>query len=72
MKLLRFGDEGEEQWGVLDADGGIRILADALVGISGDELSPEWLAQLKTFDPATLPILKTERRIGPPIRMPRT
>jgi 2-keto-4-pentenoate hydratase/2-oxohepta-3-ene-1,7-dioic acid hydratase in catechol pathway len=70
MKLLRFGDAGEEQWGVLDADGGIRNLADALVGVTGDELSPDWLAQLQKFDPATLPILKTERRIGPPIRRP--
>jgi len=70
MKLLRFGDVGEEQWGVLDAEGGIRNLADALVGVTGDELSPDWLAQLQKFDPATLPILKTERRIGPPIHRP--
>jgi 2-keto-4-pentenoate hydratase/2-oxohepta-3-ene-1,7-dioic acid hydratase in catechol pathway len=71
MKLLRFGDEGDEQWGMLDADGGTRILADALVGVTGDELSPEWLGQLAKLDPATLPILKSERRIGPPIKMPR-
>jgi 2-keto-4-pentenoate hydratase/2-oxohepta-3-ene-1,7-dioic acid hydratase in catechol pathway len=71
MKLLRYGDPGDEQWGVLDADGGIRNLSDALVGVTGDELSPDWLAQLEKLDPATLPILKTERRIGPPIRMPR-
>jgi 2-keto-4-pentenoate hydratase/2-oxohepta-3-ene-1,7-dioic acid hydratase in catechol pathway len=71
MKLLRFGDVGEEQWGMADADGGTRILADVLAGVTGDELSPEWLAQLQKLDPATLPILKTARRIGPPIRMPR-
>jgi len=70
MKLLRYGDAGEEQWGVLDAEGGIRTLDDALVGVTGDELSPAWLAQLQKLDPATLPILKTERRIGPPIRRP--
>jgi 2-keto-4-pentenoate hydratase/2-oxohepta-3-ene-1,7-dioic acid hydratase in catechol pathway len=71
MKLLRFGDAGEEQWGMLDEAGGTRILADALVGVTGDELSPEWLSQLAKLDPATLPILKTERRIGPPIPLPR-
>jgi len=71
MKLLRFGDVGEEQWGMADADGGTRILADVLAGVTGDELSPAWLAQLQKIDPATLPILKTARRIGPPIRMPR-
>jgi 2-keto-4-pentenoate hydratase/2-oxohepta-3-ene-1,7-dioic acid hydratase in catechol pathway len=71
MKLLRFGDPGSEHWGLLDADGGIRTLADALVGVTGDELSPDWLAQLQKLDPATLPILKTQRRVGPPIRLPR-
>jgi 2-keto-4-pentenoate hydratase/2-oxohepta-3-ene-1,7-dioic acid hydratase in catechol pathway len=71
MKLLRYGEPGEEQWGLADAAGGVRSLADALVGVTGDELSPDWLAQLQKLDPATLPILKTERRIGPPIRMPR-
>jgi 2-keto-4-pentenoate hydratase/2-oxohepta-3-ene-1,7-dioic acid hydratase in catechol pathway len=71
MKLLRFGDVGEEQWGMADAHGGTRILDDVLAGVTGDELSPEWLAQLRKLDPATLPILKTERRIGPPIRLPR-
>jgi 2-keto-4-pentenoate hydratase/2-oxohepta-3-ene-1,7-dioic acid hydratase in catechol pathway len=54
-----------------DAEGGVRVLSDALVGVTGDELSPDWIAQLQKLDPATLPILKTERRIGPPIRMPR-
>jgi 2-keto-4-pentenoate hydratase/2-oxohepta-3-ene-1,7-dioic acid hydratase in catechol pathway len=71
MKLLRYGEPGEEQWGLADADGGVRVLSDALVGVTGDELSPDWIAQLQKLDPATLPILKTERRIGPPIRMPR-
>jgi 2-keto-4-pentenoate hydratase/2-oxohepta-3-ene-1,7-dioic acid hydratase in catechol pathway len=71
MKLLRYGEPGEEQWGVLDEDGGIRNLSDALVAVTGDELSPAWLAQLQRLDPAKLPILKTDRRIGPPIRMPR-
>ena len=71
MKLLRYGEPGEEQWGLADADGGVRVLSDALVGVPGDELSPDWIAQLQKLDPATLPILKTERRIGPPIRMPR-
>jgi 2-keto-4-pentenoate hydratase/2-oxohepta-3-ene-1,7-dioic acid hydratase in catechol pathway len=71
MKLLRYGEPGEEQWGVLDEDGGIRNLSDALVAVTVDELSPAWLAQLQRLDPAKLPILKTDRRIGPPIRMPR-
>jgi 2-keto-4-pentenoate hydratase/2-oxohepta-3-ene-1,7-dioic acid hydratase in catechol pathway len=70
MKLLRYGDPGEEQWGMLDKAGKIRNLADVLLGVTGDELSPYWLDQLKKIDPNTLPYLKTERRVGPPIPRP--
>ena len=70
MKLLRFGESGREQWGVLDGAGRIRNLADALAGIAGEALSPGWLAQLQAIDIATLPYLKAERRIGPPIPRP--
>jgi 2-keto-4-pentenoate hydratase/2-oxohepta-3-ene-1,7-dioic acid hydratase in catechol pathway len=70
MKLLRFGESGREQWGALDAGGRIRNLADALVGITGEVLSPGWLAELGAIDIATLPYLKAERRIGPPIPRP--
>jgi 2-keto-4-pentenoate hydratase/2-oxohepta-3-ene-1,7-dioic acid hydratase in catechol pathway len=70
MKLLRYGDPGEEQWGMLDQDGKIRILADVLLGLTGDELSPHWLGQLQKLDPKTLPLLKSQRRIGPPVPRP--
>jgi 2-keto-4-pentenoate hydratase/2-oxohepta-3-ene-1,7-dioic acid hydratase in catechol pathway len=70
MKLLRFGDPGEEKWGVLDAKGQIRILVDALDAVTGGELSPAWLAQLAKLNPDTLPLLKAERRIGPAIPRP--
>jgi len=70
MKLLRFGDAGAEKWGILDQAGKIRTLDDALAAITGDELSPEWLGQLSQLDPEKLPILMTERRIGPAIRRP--
>jgi 2-keto-4-pentenoate hydratase/2-oxohepta-3-ene-1,7-dioic acid hydratase in catechol pathway len=70
MKLLRYGDPGEEQWGMLDAAGKIRNLADVLLGVTGDELSQFWLGQLQKIDPNTLPYLKTERRIGPPVPRP--
>jgi 2-keto-4-pentenoate hydratase/2-oxohepta-3-ene-1,7-dioic acid hydratase in catechol pathway len=70
MKLLRYGDSGAEKWGLLSADGKIRTLDDALVGVTGDELSPAWLQQLQDMDPEKLPILMTERRIGPAIRRP--
>jgi 2-keto-4-pentenoate hydratase/2-oxohepta-3-ene-1,7-dioic acid hydratase in catechol pathway len=70
MKLLRYGDAGEEKWGMLDAAGKIRTLDDALINVTGEALSPEWLAQLQALDAAKLPLLMTERRIGPAIPRP--
>ncbi len=70
MKLLRYGDPHQEKWGILDAEGHTRILDDAFVGLTGDPFSPEWLAQLQAMDPEKLPILKADRRIGPPIPRP--
>jgi 2-keto-4-pentenoate hydratase/2-oxohepta-3-ene-1,7-dioic acid hydratase in catechol pathway len=70
MKLLRFGEPGEEIWGVLDKAGRIRNLVDALEGVTGEPLSPLWLTQLAKFNPETLPILMAERRIGPAIPRP--
>ena len=70
MKLLRYGDPHAEKWGVLDSAGQIRTLDDALVGVTGDALSPEWISQLQHLDPEKLPILKAERRIGPAIPRP--
>jgi 2-keto-4-pentenoate hydratase/2-oxohepta-3-ene-1,7-dioic acid hydratase in catechol pathway len=70
MKLLRYGETGEEKWGALDAAGKIRTLDDALVGVSGGVLSPEWLGQLQALDVEALPLLKTPRRIGPAVPRP--
>ena len=71
MKLLRYGDEGAEKWGMLDAQGAVRTLDDVLAQVTGDALSPSWLAQLQRLDPAKLPLLKAERRIGPCIPRPQ-
>lgn len=70
MKLLRYGDPHAEKFGLLDGSGNIRILDDALAAITGDPLSPAWLAQLQKLDPRTLPLLKAARRIGPPVPRP--
>ncbi len=64
MKLLRYGDAGAEKWGMLDTEERIRTLDDALVNVTGDELSPGWLGQLQQISPEKLPLLKTERRVG--------
>jgi 2-keto-4-pentenoate hydratase/2-oxohepta-3-ene-1,7-dioic acid hydratase in catechol pathway len=70
MKLLRYGDAGAEKYGLADGQGRVRTLDDALLGVTGDEFSPHWMAQLTQLDPEKLPLLMTERRIGPPIPRP--
>ncbi|OYV59760.1 MAG: 2-hydroxyhepta-2,4-diene-1,7-dioate isomerase [Acidocella sp. 21-58-7] len=70
MKLLRYGDEGQEQWGLLDGEGQVRSLGDALVGLTGEALSPAWIAALAKLDPQTLPFVKSAHRIGAPIPRP--
>lgn len=70
MKLLRYGEAGQENWGILDAHGKIRTLQDLLPQISGEALSPGWLAQLQKHDPETLPLLKAEHRMGACIPRP--
>ena len=70
MKLLRYGDAGAEKWGVLDAEGRVRTLDDALEHVTGEALSPGWLAQLGKLDPEKLSLLKTERCIGPCVPRP--
>jgi len=70
MKLLRYGDPNAEKFGLLDSQGKIRTLDDALVGVTHEVFSPAWIAQLQALDPEKLPILMAERRIGPPIPRP--
>jgi len=65
MKLLRFGPAGQERPGMLDADGNIRDLSAILSDINGATIAPAGLAKLASIDPATLPIIHGEPRLGP-------
>jgi 2-keto-4-pentenoate hydratase/2-oxohepta-3-ene-1,7-dioic acid hydratase in catechol pathway len=70
MKLLRYGDVGQEAWGLLGKDGKIRMLDDRLEDISGPALSPAWFAEIAKTPAEALPILMAERRIGACIPRP--
>ncbi|MDB5360604.1 MAG: 2-hydroxyhepta-2,4-diene,7-dioate isomerase [Rhodospirillales bacterium] len=65
MKLLRYGPVGQEKPGMLDAAGKIRDLSGTVGDIAGDTLSPAALAKLKALDPASLPLVSGNPRIGP-------
>ena len=65
MKLLRYGPVGQEKPGMLDADGKLRDLAGTVDDIAGETLSPAGLAKLQALDPASLPRVAGNPRIGP-------
>ena len=64
MKLLRYGPEGQEKPGMLDADGNIRDLSGHVADIADEALSPEGLARLAAIDPASLPLVEGSPRLG--------
>jgi 2-keto-4-pentenoate hydratase/2-oxohepta-3-ene-1,7-dioic acid hydratase in catechol pathway len=64
MKLLRYGPVGQEKPGLLDAEGRIRDLSGAVPDIAGDALTPAGIARLQGIDPATLPVVSGNPRLG--------
>lgn len=64
MKLLRFGEVGQEKPGMLDADGNLRSLVNVIDDLSGATLTRAGLDQLKNIDPTTLPQVEGAPRIG--------
>ncbi len=66
MKLCRYGTLGNEQPGLIDADGRLRALTGH-ADIAADTLAPEALAKLAAIDPATLPLVEGEQRYGVPV-----
>ena len=49
MKLLRYGNPGQEKPGMLDQNGTIRDLSNIVEDIAGDVLLPEGLEKLKNL-----------------------
>ncbi len=70
MKLLRYGAPGAEKPGLLDANGDIRCLAAVLRDIDGYALSPAALDMIRRIDPATLPKVAGNPRLGPCVVRP--
>ena len=65
MKLLRYGEAGSEKPGLLDQDGKIRDLSGKVPDIAGKTLDPAALAELGKLDPASLPLVSGDPRLGP-------
>jgi ureidoglycolate lyase len=70
MKLLRYGSAGAEKPGLLANDGTIRDLSNVIRDIDGYALSDPSLRMIGSFDPAKLPKVEGNPRIGPCIARP--
>ncbi len=64
MKLVRYGERGAEKPGMIDADGTLRDLSGAIGDVSGATLDPATLDRLRALDPASLPAVSGDPRIG--------
>ncbi|MCD7107519.1 fumarylacetoacetate hydrolase family protein [Rhizobium sp. DKSPLA3] len=64
MKFVRYGAEGAEKPGLVDATGAIRDLSGHISDLSGGSIDPDALAKLGAVDPASLPLVSAEERLG--------
>ena len=64
MKLVRYGAVGQENPGMIDADGTLRDLSAHVADITGATLGDDSIAKLRALDPATLPAVEGNPRIG--------
>jgi 2-keto-4-pentenoate hydratase/2-oxohepta-3-ene-1,7-dioic acid hydratase in catechol pathway len=64
MKLLRYGNVGEERPGIVDAEGRLRDLSGAAGDITGAALTPESLEKLRKINPKDLPLVAGTPRTG--------
>ena len=67
MRLLRHGRSGAEKPGLLDAEGRIRDLSGHVDDITPALLADGRLSRLAGLDPASLPRVEGQPRLGPPI-----
>lgn len=64
MKLLRFGPKGREKPGMIDKDGALRDLSAEIDDIAGGALADGALQRLREIDPASLPVVEGNPRMG--------
>jgi len=71
MKLIRYGQPGEEKPGMLDGQGRIRSLSPAIEDLTPEVLTAQGLAVLHAIDPEKLLLVEGTPRLGPPVAHPR-
>ena len=64
MKLLRFGEMGQEKPGILDSNGNIRDLSGHISDINGETISEDGINKISSIDQMSLPIVPEGTRLG--------
>jgi len=67
MKLVRYGNPGNEKPGLIDAGGKLRDLSAIVPDIGPAQLDAAVLAKLAKLDPAKLPAVRGTPRMGCPV-----
>jgi 2-keto-4-pentenoate hydratase/2-oxohepta-3-ene-1,7-dioic acid hydratase in catechol pathway len=67
MKLVRFGAQGAEKPGLVDAQGVVRDLSQHVTDITGAALSPASLDKLRKIDAKSLPAAPAGVRLSAPV-----
>ncbi|MDA0237704.1 MAG: fumarylacetoacetate hydrolase family protein [Proteobacteria bacterium] len=67
MKLLRYGDIGQEKPGILDSEGSLRDLSNTISDINGDFLSRGGIEEITKLNLNTLPKVSGNPRLGIPV-----
>lgn len=65
MKLLRYGNAGQERPGILDSNGKVRDLSSVVPDINGAALCDESLKKIAQLDINSLPLVDEQVRFGP-------
>ena len=66
MKLVRYGDKGQEKPGLIDKSGQLRDLSGHMKDLDGEAYSPASLDKLAALDPAKFPAVSGKPRFGAP------
>ena len=67
MKLVRYGAKGAEKPGLIDKSGQLRDLSAHIRDLDGEAYSPASLKKLAGIDPASLPAVSGNPRLGAPV-----
>jgi 2,4-diketo-3-deoxy-L-fuconate hydrolase len=67
MKLVRYGNPGQEKPGLIDAQGQLRDLSAVVQDIGPDQFGDAALAKLHKLKPEKPPLVKGQPRLGSPV-----